>query len=324
MMTTKRITYSRDKGFILDNMDEIDSYVKEKITYFKDFSNYIDPDSNLHLFGELLDIIEYDLKTAEIDFSPISKLVGVERLKEKRQQIIYLYNIVFILGTIYYNVFDYRDNKLKGYDSGQLEINCTADLFFEGYATFLDSKRHQSSSYGSTLIFMTMLERDMRSQIKTLYISEYLTTLERDIHYKKVKLTRKDHDLYLYLRYHYKLDSKNKSVRNYDTYSATTELCYTLLKKYKVVDPNNLFFQKIFNYNNNYLTLNQMIRSREFRTKVDKRFWKIVNLMFNPKYLNLRNNLTHGNTGYMNYYHVGVTSLLYKLYLMVNDGSFLK
>ena len=71
-------------------------------------------------------------------------------------------------------------------------------------------------------------------------------------------------------------------------------------------------------------TLTPFIRSSLFTDIADDRFVKIVTLLFDSSNLNLRNNLAHCNFTYMNYYSIHITALLFLLFTMVADESFLK
>ncbi|WP_186668814.1 DUF4209 domain-containing protein [Sporosarcina sp. BP05] len=325
MNLIKKFIFTKTEGLVLTNKTEINNYLGEKVKHFSEHKNYIDKDELLNLFQEILDMNNHDIATAKFSFSDFENTIGF-KLSDEKTKMIYFYNLIAVLGTIYYEVFDKPGNRLRDVEEGSDLPFKTTDMFAAGYNEFLMAKQNSmKNSFGATLIFMTLLERDLKTFIKLVYMDELLRKLETKIAQEKISFNAVDEDLYLYLRHQYKMDIENSSTKIYDSLYASSSLAYNLFESNGIIEDENKekqFFKGIFGINP--LTLNNLIVSPKFKGKVDIRFWNIIDIMFDPNKLNLRNNLTHGNNGYQNYYHINVTSLIYGIYCMISQEMILE
>ena len=318
----KDFIFTKTEGIVLTNTSERDNYLREKVKHFSEYKNYSNKDELLNFFQEILVMNKHDISTALFDFSDFNNVVGF-KLEDKKEQMIYFYNLVVILGTVYYNVFDKKGNRLVDLEEGSDLPFKTTDMFAAGYNEFLMAKQNkEKNAFGATLIFITLLERDLKMLIKLVYMVELLKELETKISQGNISLTTVDEDLYLYLRYQYEIDTIKYSKKEYESLYASSVLAYNLFESNGIIATEKDFFKGIFGIKS--LTLNNLITSQKFKDKVDIRFWEIIDIMFAPNHLNLRNNLTHANTGFQNYYHINITALLYGIYCMVSKKMILR
>lgn len=323
MSFIKNFIFNKTEGLKLTNTSERDNYLSEKVKHFSEYKNFSNKDELLNFFQEIIAMNNHDITTAQFDFSDFNNMVGF-KLEDKKEQIIYFYNIVVMLGTVFFNVFDRKGNRLSKLEEGADLPFKTTDMFGAGYNELLMAKQYGvKNAFGATLIFTTLLERDLKTLIKLVYMEELLKELETKIALGNISLTSEDEDLYFYLRYQNEIDTKNNSTKEYESYYASRILAYNLFESNGIITTDKDFYKGIFGIKNSF-TLNSLITSQKFKDKVDVRFWEIIDIMFSPGKLNLRNNLTHGNTGYQNYYHINITALMYGLYCMLSTKMILK
>ena len=136
------------------------------------------------------------------------------------------------------------------------------------------------------------------------------------------KKTKEDENkLFDFLQFQYGIIQTRTTTANFNPIVACTQMQYDLLLKYNIVQAND---RDLANLLCNKITLNQLLQSQAFKNIADDRFTSFVTLLFGTGTVNLRNDLAHCNTAYSNYYSIHITALLFALFTMVSDESFLK
>lgn len=320
MFFNKNFKFDLEKGLTLINSIDRDNYLKNKIDHFSIYSNFSSKDERLNFLGEIIDMCDYDMNNATFDFSQMPAIQGTN-ICDLKPQMIYFYNLAVILGGVFLNVFDKNGNRIARVEDGKNGPISTNSMFTSAYNELINSKNNNlDSNYGSTLIFTTLFEKDIKEHTKVIYAKQYLNLLKTEIATENIVLTTDENNLLDFLQYHYGMIDGRKTTVRFDSVKATTEMQYRLLKKYSII-PHDENIEKLLC---NKFTLTPFLRSSLFKDIADDRFHKIVSLAFDPLNLNLRNNLAHCNFTYMNYYSLYITALMYVLFTMVADGSFLK
>lgn len=322
MSFDKSFRFTKNEGLVINNTEERDSFMLDRIKHFSKFENYNNKEKILTFFQEIIDMNNHDIATAKFDFQGFEGMVGFN-LEQEKTTMIYFYNLVIIFGGVFFNVFDSERNHISSLSEGQSLPYNTKDMFKEGYEQLLSVKQNNiPKAFGGTLIFITLFEKDIKTLIKCIYIDELLNNLENEITQGNVILSTEDEDLYLYLRFQYENDTENKAQKTYENRYATTELAYQLFKSNKIINSHSKFFKGIFEVEK--MTLNSLITEQKFKDKIDVRYFEVIDLLFSPKKLNLRNNLAHANNGPQDYFNINITALLCKLYTMLSSGMILK
>lgn len=322
MSFVKHFGFTIENGLTLLDIEERDKFLREKVAHFSKYTNFSNKDEMLGLLGDIVNMIKYDIATSDFDFVDVDKVTGFNP-QEKKEHMIYFYDLCIMLGTVYFNVFDKKDNRLVSVEEGTTLPFSTRDMFVNAYNEFLIAKqKNVKNAYGATLIFATLLEHDLKLRVKMIYTEKLLNELYNKISCGLVSLSEEDKDLYLNLRYKNGLDSVDNSTKIYNNLRASSSLAYELFEKNAVISEDKKFYMGLFG--ERPFTLNELIISQKFKDIVDTRFWEIIDTMFAPSKMNLRNNLAHCNFGYENYYHINITALIYGIYLIVTTDFFLK
>lgn len=320
MFFNKNFKFDLEKGLTLINSIDRDNYLKNKIDHFSIYSNYSSKDERLNFLGEIIDMCDYDMNNATFDFSQMPPIQGIN-IYDLKPHMIYFYNLAVILGGVFLNVFDKNGNRIARVEDGKNGPINTNSMFIYAYNEFINCKNNKSTlPYGSTLIFATLFEKDIKERTKVIYAKQYLNLLKTEITTGNIVLTADENNLFDFLQYNYGMIDVRKTTVRFDGVKATTEMQYQLLKKYSIT-PHDENIEKLLC---NKFTLTPLLRSSLFKDIADDRFQKIVSLVFEPSNLNLRNNLAHCNFTYMNYYSIYITALMFVLFTMVADESFLK
>lgn len=318
----KHFRFTIGNGLEMINVEDRETYLLEKVKYFSEFENYGNKNELLDLLGEIAIMIEHDIATASFIFFEVDKMGGFN-LQEKKEHMVYYYDLCIILGTIFFNVFDRKGNRIKSVEEGTILPFSTREMFANAYNEFLIAKQQNIKNiYGATLIFTTLLEHDLKLRTKMIYTEKLLNELDKKISSRLVSLSEADEDLYLNLRYNNGLDSEYHATKAYDNITASGPLAYQLFEKYDVITTDKKFYMGLFG--ERFFTLNNLLISQKFKDIIDLRFWEIIDIMFNPSKMNLRNNLAHCNINYENYYNISMTALIYGIYMMVSTDMFLK
>lgn len=320
MFFNKNFKFDLAQGLTLINTTDRDNYLKNKIDHFSIYSNYSSKDERLNFLGEIIDMCDYDMNNATFDFPQMPAIQGTN-ICDLKPHMIYFYNLAVILGGVFLNVFDKNGNRIARVEDGKNGPISTNSMFISAYNELINSKNNNlASNYGSTLIFATLFEKDIKEHTKVIYAKQYLNLLKNEITAGNITLTDDEKNLFDFLQYQYELIDIRKTTVYFDSVKATTEMQYQLFKKYNIIS-NDANIEKLLC---NKFTLTPFLRSSLFKDIVDDRFEKILSLVFEPSNLNLRNNLAHCNFTYINYYSIYITALIFMLFTMVADESFLK
>jgi len=318
MSFIKQFEVNIENGLTLLNTAERDNFIKDKITFFSAYKNYSSKVEHLAFIQEILDMYDYDNTYATFDTFKIACVQGFNLTNHKKKMVMY-YDLVIMMGTVFLNVFDLPNNRLDHVTEGISGPIDTGNMFLKAYRELEDCKATNGRAYGATLILATLLEKDLKTRIKFLYAQEYLKAINNQVANGGLTLTHDEADLVAYLNVYYEL-SNSPSNAIYDSVYATTSAFYKLLEKHLIINPLDSEVRKMLL---DKFTLNPFLDSKLYQAKVDPRFVRITQLLFNGDKLNLSNNLAHCNFGYINYYNLSITALLYSLYYMVSYDYFL-
>lgn len=320
MFFNKKFKFDLVQGLTLVNTAELNTYINDKINHFSIYQNYSSKDEKLKFLGEIIDMCNYDISNATFDYSQLPNIHG-SNIADMQSNMIYYYNLAVILGGVFLNVFDKKGNRIASVEDGISGPISTNSMFVQAYRQLIYSKNNGlSPAYGATLILATLFEKEIKEHTKRIYAKQYINSLKNEISVGNIALTSQENDLLDFLQYQYEMISHRTTTTCFDSVQATSNMLYSLLEKYNIIsnDPNikKLLCDKF--------TLTPFIRSSLFKNIADDRFVEIVSILFDSSELNLRNNLAHCNFTYINYYSIYITALLYLLFTMVADESFLK
>jgi len=318
MCFTKNFKFTKVQGLILINTEELNDYLHSKIEFFSNTNNYGNKDEILNLINDILEMCEYDKKYATFDFPDLNDIKAFHG-EEIKKNMIYYYNFVLILGKIYYHVFDKPGNRIVYVEEGKNGPISTGNMFIEAYNELIYKKKIIDNAYGATLIFATLIEKDLKTKIKNILVQDYLEQLQKKIDNKEASLNREDTDLFLYLKSEYQ--NGEKAGLKFDGFRDSTEYCYNLFKRYDIINSSDNESEKIIK---NEITLGKLKESSFLKKSVDERFLRMIDILFSTKKMNLRNNLAHCNFGYANYFNINATALLYGVFSIIALDMFLR
>lgn len=320
MFFIKNFEFTNEKGLQLVNTNDLNVYISEKIEHFSKYENYSSKEERLMLLDEIIQMCNHDRNTATFDYSNLSTFEGANMVDMQPQMIDY-YNIVYTLGGIILHVFDKGNNRLASVEDGISGAIDTKEMFIKAYGELLDRKKTNGKAYGATLIFATLFEKDLKEHTKQIYAKQYLIRLKNETDAGRITLSSAENDLFDFLQHHYEMIGQRKTITQFDSVVACTQMQYGLFAKYGIIPSGDRDIKRMLC---NELTLNQLIQSSLFQNIADDRFVKLISRLFGKQNLNLRNNLAHCNFTYINYYSIHVTALLFILFTMVAEESFLK
>lgn len=320
MFFVKNFKFTNEKGLQLVNANDLDVYFSEKIEHFSKYENYSSKEERLKLLDEIIQMCDHDGNTATFDYSTLPTFEGTNMVDMQPQMIDY-YNIVYILGGIIFNVFDKGNNRLANVEDGISGAIDTKEMLIHAYGELLVRKKTTGKAYGATLIFATLFEKDLKEHTKQIYAKQYLIQLKNETDAGRITLSAVENKLFDFLQYHYGMIKQQATTAQFDSVVACTQMQYDLYAKYGIIPSNDRTIKRMLC---NELTLNQLIQSSLFQNIADDRFVKLISRLFGIQNLNLRNNLAHCNFTYINYYSIHVTALLFVLFTMVAEESFLK
>ena len=321
MFFVKKFKFTMESGLELVNKKELNSYIEEKIQHFSKYENYSSKEEKLKLLDEIVQMCDYDKSNAIFDYTSLPSFEGFN-IADKEPDMIYYFNLDIILGGIFLNVFDKENNRIARVEDGISGAISTRSMFLRAYEELIRCKNDNlKPAYGATLIFATLIEKDIKDRTKIIYAQRYLTDLKAEIDAGRVTLTSEENKLYDFLQFQYGIIQSRTTTANFNPIIACTQMQYDLLLKYNIVQAND---RDIANLLCNKITLNQLLQSQAFKNIADDRFVSFATLLFGTGNVNLRNDLAHCNTTYSNYYSIHITALLCALFTMVSDESFLK
>ena len=321
MFFAKRFKFSMGRGLEIINKDDLNAYIHQKVEHFSKYENYSNKEEKLKLLDEIVQMCEYDKDTATFDYSLLPTFEGFN-IADKEEEMIYYYNLAFILGGIFLNVFDRENNLIKRVEDGISGAISTRSMFLSAYDELIRCKNDNlKPAYGATLIFATLIEKDIKEHTKRICAKKYIVDLKTEIDAGRITLTADENKLFDFLQFQYGIIPSRITTANFDPIIACSQMQYDLLAKYNIISSND---RKIEDLLCNKITLNQLLQCQTFINIADTRFVTFATLLFGTGNVNLRNNLAHCNTTYSNYYSIHVTALLFALFTMVSDESFLK
>lgn len=303
MILEKHFKFDQYAGCVATNFADIEKYVEAKMLHFQDYNNWTSKQEHIALFQEMLNMVNEDIISPDIDTAGISHLLYHDKF-DARKFVLY-YDLVFVLGSIAYNTFDYDKNALNHTEDGQHGPINMGDMVWRGYCELAATKTQKlKAAYGSTLIFTTVLEAELKRKFKWILIDELSADVETKIRNGSYIASAEEQVL---------LDCLRNRRNDFDSVYATTVAADDLFDRAGVYTPQVSAEQK--NLMKNKMTLNQLLQSNIFKVKAEPVFIEIMKLLFGTNNLNLRNDIAHGGFGYQNYYHTAGAALLY---LMLN------
>lgn len=321
MFFVKNFRFTLEQGLQLTNTADLNTYIVPKIEHFSKYENYSSKEEKLKLLDEVSQMCDHDKSTATFDYSALPTIEGTN-MADMQSQMIDFYNLTCILGGVFLNVFDKDKNRVSRVVDGISGAISTNAMFGHAYDELIACKNAGCvPAYGATLIFATLFEKDIKEHTKRIYAKKYITLLKNEISAGRITLTSSENNLLDFLQYQYEMISHRATSVHFDSVAASTQMQYDLYKKYGIISHNDSNIEKLLC---NKFTLNQLIQSSLFQDIADDRFVKTISLLFGVSNQNLRNNLAHCNFTYANYYSIQITALLFILFTMVADESFLK
>ena len=312
MVLQKSFKCTPENGLICVNTDDVSNYIQNKVELFRNYENYTSKQKKIELLEEVLQMYNEDIQNPQIDMSEMSNIVYSDKVNIK--QMIQYFDLVWILGSIAFNIFDYGNNALNHTEDGMNgPINMGA-MVWQAYNQLHIAKINgEKTAYGATLIFTTVLESELKKKFKILFIQDKLAEVDNIVSQGTYSLSEDEKELIKYLR-------QDENAKEFNAVYATTQAAYELFKNVGVLETAN---QDQKNILLNKTTLNQLLGYSFFANKVEPAFLAIMKLLFQTGNLNLRNDIAHGGFGYKNYYHTSATGLLYFMSTFVFNDEYL-
>jgi hypothetical protein len=97
---------------------------------------------------------------------------------------------------------------------------------------------------------------------------------------------------------------------------------YEMFTKYNIIEDNEdmklMLLEEYFEIKDGRrefrkLTLGSIINSKYAKSIIKKQYFKLLNTLFSPNELNIRNNIAHGNNQNIDYLCIGITSVMMQL-----------
>ena len=312
MVLQKSFKCSSENGLICVNTDDVSNYIQNKVELFRNYENYTSKQKKIELLEEVLQMYNEDIQNPQIDMSEMSNIVYSDKVNIK--QMIQYFDLVWILGSIAFNIFDYGNNALNHTEDGMNGPINMGEMVWQAYNQLHIAKINgEKTAYGATLIFTTVLESELKKKFKILFIQDKLAEVDNIVSQGTYSLSEDEKELIKYLR-------QDENAKEFNAVYATTQAAYELFKNVGVLETAN---QDQKNILLNKTTLNQLLGYSFFANKVEPAFLAIMKLLFQTGNLNLRNDIAHGGFGYKNYYHTSATGLLYFMSTFVFNDEYL-
>lgn len=313
MILQKNFKVTPAQGLVCVNIEDVSNYIEEKVNFFRDYNNYISKQEKLNLLGEILQMYDEDIQNLQIDMSAMSNIIYGD--KADKTQMLQYFDLIWILGSIVYNVFDYGKNAVKHIEDGVNGPINVGEMFWQAYNQLHEVKEHNgNAAYGATLIFTTVLESELKKSFKERFIQKKLLEIDATVSQGGYSLSDDEKNLIKFLRH-------DADALPHDGLYATTKAACELFKNVGVLDTSNSNQENLLL---NKTTLNQLLGYSFFQSEVEPTFLRTMQLLFQTGNLNLRNDIAHGGFGYKNYYHLAATSALYFMSTFVFEGEYLK
>ena len=312
MVLQKSFKCTPENGLICVNTDDVSNYIQNKVELFRNYENYTSKQKKIELLEEVLQMYNEDIQNPQIDMSEMSNIVYSDKVNIK--QMIQYFDLVWILGSIAFNIFDYGNNALNHTEDGMNGPINMGEMVWQAYNQLHIAKINgEKTAYGATLIFTTVLESELKKKFKILFIQDKLAEVDNIVSQGTYSLSEDEKKLIKYLR-------QDENAKEFNAVYATTQAAYELFKNVGVLETAN---QDQKNILLNKTTLNQLLGYSFFANKVEPAFLAIMKLLFQTGNLNLRNDIAHGGFGYKNYYHTSATGLLYFMSTFVFNDEYL-
>lgn len=312
MVLQKSFKCTPENGLICVNTDDVSNYIQNKVELFRNYENYTSKQKKIELLEEVLQMYNEDIQNPQIDMSEMSNIVYSDKVNIK--QMIQYFDLVWILGSIAFNIFDYGNNALNHTEDGMNGPINMGKMVWQAYNQLHIAKINgEKTAYGATLIFTTVLESELKKKFKILFIQDKLAEVDNIVSQGTYSLSEDEKELIKYLR-------QDENAKEFNAVYATTQAAYELFKNVGVLETAN---QDQKNILLNKTTLNQLLGYSFFANKVEPAFLAIMKLLFQTGNLNLRNDIAHGGFGYKNYYHTSATGLLYFMSTFVFNDEYL-
>lgn len=312
MVLQKSFKCTPENGLICVNTDDVSNYIQNKVELFRNYENYTSKQKKIELLEEVLQMYNEDIQNPQIDMSEMSNIVYSDKVNIK--QMIQYFDLVWILGSIAFNIFDYGNNALNHTEDGMNGPINMGEMVWQAYNQLHIAKiNREKTAYGATLIFTTVLESELKKKFKILFIQDKLAEVDNIVSQGTYSLSEDEKELIKYLR-------QDENAKEFNAVYATTQAAYELFKNVGVLETAN---QDQKNILLNKTTLNQLLGYSFFANKVEPAFLAIMKLLFQTGNLNLRNDIAHGGFGYKNYYHTSATGLLYFMSTFVFNDEYL-
>ena len=346
---------SETGGIILMNPDDMLIYIETKVNELLDIK---DPKElllkKIEIIKEFYEIVKYDKKNSTFP-SIQNNYLSDDKRKEYINKKIFITDLVYYLGNIFsnYHTSSIESIPILGNNAVGIGIHYD-DLYYyamnEYYITLLNielpniiNKRELYHPYKHKKVYETVNYRgipmevlkDIPEEIEMPIIdrSAYATTfivpsliekfLLSEITWKIIKdgLSKVDKDRLL-----------NDTERLiYDAFkSSGTKIFDRDVKPdiYEILNRNNLLEDdsKIFllgkDEKGSTVTLGNIFHSKYCHKIIKEPYYKLLYDLFVT--LNLRNNIMHGNDDSMNYYALGITSIMVEILLTIIRGEIFK
>lgn len=312
MVLQKSFKCTPENGLICVNTDDVSNYIQNKVELFRNYENYTSKQKKIELLEEVLQMYNEDIQNPQIDMSEMRNIVYSDKVNIK--QMIQYFDLVWILGSIAFNIFDYGNNALNHTEDGMNGPINMGKMVWQAYNQLHIAKINgEKAAYGATLIFTTVLESELKKKFKILFIQDKLAEVDNIVSQGTYSLSEDEKELIKYLR-------QDENAKEFNAVYAMTQAAYELFKNVGVLDTAN---QDQKNILLNKTTLNQLLGYSFFANKVEPAFLAIMKLLFQTGNLNLRNDIAHGGFGYKNYYHTSATGLLYFMSTFVFNDEYL-
>lgn len=161
---------------------------------FRDYNNYTSKQKKIELLAEILKMYNEDIQNPQIDMSAMNNMVYSDKLDTN--QMLQYYDVVWILGTIVYNVFDYGKNAVNHFEDGINGPIDMSEMLWQAYSQLHAVKMNgEKTAYGATLIFTTVLESELKRKFKDNFIQEKLTEVDNIVNQGGYSLTEEEKEL---------------------------------------------------------------------------------------------------------------------------------
>lgn len=170
-------------------------------------------------------------------------------------------------------------------------------------------------AYGTTFILPTLIERFLIIQLDSKIMHSLFEELSQKIKLEKIILTEEEQKFYDI----FSSSEMVKEIPRSPKYGR--KFLYDMFLKYKIVteedkDTKLIFFKEfidIKNGKNSKITLGNMITSKYINSFFKKEYSKLLNMLFKPEELNVRNNIAHANSENSDYLSLPITSIMMQL-----------